>query len=259
MKAFQPTGDLEADFLTECHELLDYIEADLSALDQDGAETKEDVVNRIFRAAHSIKSGAGFFDLAVLRDLAQKIESAIDLIRSRQMPPSHEVVDLLSHGFDQAGDLIEQYRKGEPADVSQLVAVLDELIVDHLPFEEKFLFDARVEVALPQAGGIVEASVLDLMQARRRGKSIYLIRYDLMRDIQRQGKTPWEVFKSLIESGTILETVLDLHSAGTLNDPPSNQLPLVVLYATPLELERVAALAHIPAERIQLVETNRAS
>ena len=72
-------------------------------------------------------------------------------------------------------------------------------------------------------------SAFDLNQARKGGKCIYLIQYDLIHDIQRCGKTPWEVYKSLTQCGAILETVFDLDSAGTLEQEPSNQLMLEVL------------------------------
>lgn len=255
-----PGGDeLEQSYLTELRELLANVEGDLLAIENGGAEIDELIVNRVFRAAHSIKSGAGFFGLAPIRDLAQRMETALDLIRSRQMAPSHDVMDALLLGFRKVRELMEHLQEIDQAGMDALTTALAVLIVEHLPEEEKRLYTTRVEVTVPEASRRVEASAFDLMQARRGGKYIYLIRYDLIRDIQRQGKTPWEVLKSLIGNGTILESVLDLHSAGTLDDPPSNQLPLVVLYATALKPERMGQLTNLPAERVVLVEGNRAA
>ena len=249
--------ELEQGYLAESRELLANVESELLAIEHSGVEIDEQAVNRVFRAAHSIKSGAGFFDLIAIRDLAQKIETTLDLIRSRQMVPSHEVVDILLLSFRKVRELIRQYRESDHMDIAELTKALTGLIVARLPLEERPLYEARVDVTVPQAGPHVEASAYDLLLARRGGKYIYLIRYDLIRDIQRQGRTPWEVFKTLIESGTILETVLDLHSAGTLDDPPSNQLPLVVLYATALDPDEIGRLIDLPAERVVLVEGNR--
>jgi two-component system chemotaxis sensor kinase CheA len=110
-----------------------------------------------------------------------------------------------------------------------------------------------VAVALPQTSKHVEISAFDLSRARRSGKCIFLIRYDLIHDIQRRGKTPWEVFKSLMQIGTILETAPDLESAGTLDEAPSNQFLLEVLYATALPADRVGQLTGVPPERVLLV------
>ena len=83
---------------------------------------------------------------------------------------------------------------------------------------------------VPEANKHIQVSAFDLNQARIGGKCIYLIAYDLIHDIERRDQTPWEVFKRLIKCGTILETVFDLDSTGTLDDEPSNQLMLEVLY-----------------------------
>ena len=52
------------EYLAECREHLATIETDLLEIEHGGAEIDEQLVNRVFRAAHSIKGGAGFFDLA---------------------------------------------------------------------------------------------------------------------------------------------------------------------------------------------------
>ena len=109
---------------------------------------------------------------------------------------------------------------------------------------------------LPEPYRHIPISAFDLNQARKGGKCIYLIEYDLIHDIQRRGKTPWEVFKSLIQCGTILETVFDLDSAGTLEDEPSNRLMLEVLYATVLEPDLIGQVVDVPPERVRLIEKN---
>ena len=111
---------------------------------------------------------------------------------------------------------------------------------------------------LPEPNKHIQVSAFDLSQARKGGKCIYLIEYDLIHDIERRSKTPWEVFKRLIKCGTILETVFDLDSAGTLDDEPSNKLMLEVLYATVLEPDLLEGLVDVPPERVRLIEKNGA-
>jgi len=257
MSEYRTDDPMEQAYLTESRELLANVDNDLLAIERQGDGTGDRAANRVFRAAHSVKSGAGFFDLANLHHLAQKIEGVVDLIRSHELAPTPEIVGTLRLGFDKVKDLMRHFRDSNPPDVSELSAALSRLIVEHLPAGDKPLYAARVEVAVPQESPPVEASALDLRRARHSGKSIYLIRYDLMRDIQRRGINPWEIFKRLIDSGTILATVLDLHSAGTLDDPPSNVLPLAVLYASALEPAQVAHLVELPRERLLVVEKNR--
>ena len=51
--------ELVEDYLAECREHLATIETDLLAIEQGGAQIDEQLVNRVFRAAHSIKGGSG--------------------------------------------------------------------------------------------------------------------------------------------------------------------------------------------------------
>ena len=117
--------ELVQDYLAECREHLATIETDLLAIEQGGAEIDEQLVNRVFRAAHSIKGGAGFFDLAKIRELAHKTENVLDLIRSRQMVPTPEVVSILLLAFDKLRELIGNHRESNQADIGEFVSALD--------------------------------------------------------------------------------------------------------------------------------------
>jgi two-component system chemotaxis sensor kinase CheA len=248
--------ELVQDYLAECREHLATIETDLLAIEQGGAAIDEQLVNRVFRAAHSIKGGAGFFDLAKIRELAHKTENALDLIRSRQMIPTPEVVSILLLAFDKLRELIGNHRESNQADIGEFVSALTALAAGSLPENEKASLTERVAVEVPEDNKHIQVSAFDLNQARKGGKCVYLIEYDLIHDIERRDKTPWDVFKCLIKCGTILETVFDLDSAGTLDDEPSNKLMLEVLYATVLEPDLLEGVVDVPPQRVRLIEKN---
>jgi two-component system chemotaxis sensor kinase CheA len=248
--------ELIQDYLAECREHLATIETDLLAIEQGGANIDENLVNRVFRAAHSIKGGAGFFDLVNIRELAHKTENALDLIRSRQMVPSPETVSILLMAFDKLRELIADHRHSNQVEIEEFISALTALTCASLPSGERDSVNQRIELQLPGPGKHIQISGFDLNQARKGGKCIYLIDYDLIHDVQRLGKTPWEVFKGLIQCGTILETVIDLDSAGTLEDEPSNRLMLEVLYATVLEPDLIGQVVDVPPERVRLIEKN---
>jgi two-component system chemotaxis sensor kinase CheA len=250
--------ELVQDYLAECREHLATIETDLLAIEQGGADIDEQLVNRVFRAAHSIKGGAGFFDLVRIRELAHRTENALDLIRSRQMVPTPEAVSILLLAFDKLREMIGNHRASNQADIGEFVLALTALAAGSLPEHEKGSLSEQVTVQVPEVNKGIQVSAFDLSQVRKGGKRVYLIEYDLIHDIERRNKTPWEVFKRLIKCGTILETVFDLDSAGTLDDEPSNQLILEVLYATVLEPDLLEGLVEVPPERVRLIENDGA-
>jgi two-component system, chemotaxis family, sensor kinase CheA len=172
------------------------------------------------------------------------------------MVPSPETVSILLMAFDKLREMIANHKQSNQADIGEFISALTALTCASLPSAERGSVDELVEMPLPGPGKHIQISAFDLNQARRGGKCIYLIDYDLIHDVQRLGKTPWEVFKALIQCGTILETVFDFDSAGTLDDEPSNRLMLEVLYATVLEPDLIGQVVDVPPERVCLIEKN---
>jgi len=128
-----PDDGMLQDYLAECREHLATIEADLLAVEHGGAEIDEQLVNRVFRAAHSIKGGAGYLGLVTIRNLAHKTENALDLIRSRQMVPTPEVVNILLCSFDKLRELLNQHEESDQTDITEFIDALAALNKDYLP------------------------------------------------------------------------------------------------------------------------------
>ena len=69
--------ELAEDYLAECREHLDTVDTDLMAMENGEEKLDEELVNRVFRALHSVKGGAGFFELVKVRGLAHQMEEAM--------------------------------------------------------------------------------------------------------------------------------------------------------------------------------------
>ena len=240
MSDFTADDELVLDYLAESREHLGTIEADLLSIELRGSNIDENIVNRVFRAAHSIKGGAGFFDLNKIRDLAHKTESVLDLVRSRQLAPNSELVSILLLAFDKLREMIVDYHHSNQADISEFVTALTNLTSAGLPAGQKESIDEQVVMEVPGHAKQISVPAFDLGQAKRAGKSLYLITCDLIHDVQRRGRTPLEVLNSLMDSGTIVDALVDMDSAGTLDDEPTSQLLLDIQYATALGRDAIA-------------------
>jgi two-component system chemotaxis sensor kinase CheA len=129
MSDFTLDDELVSEYLAESREHLATIESDLLSMERDGATIDEELVNRVFRAAHSIKGGAGFFDLVKIRELAHKTENVLDMVRSGQRAPDSELVNILLLAFDKLRELILDYRASNAADISEFTAALVRLTI----------------------------------------------------------------------------------------------------------------------------------
>ena len=131
--------DIVLEYLAECREHLVTIETDLLSMEQSGAAIDEQLVNRVFRAAHSIKGGAGFFDLLKIKELGHRTENVLDLVRSGQMIPNSEIVSILLLAFDKLRSLIQDYAESNDADISEFTDALSRLAEEHLAARSKTL------------------------------------------------------------------------------------------------------------------------
>ncbi len=112
-------------FIEESLEHLADIENDLLTVEEAGADIDVELVNKVFRAAHSIKGGAGFMGLTVIQDLAHVTENVLGLIRSEKLVPTPAIVNVLLLASDELQHLIENIEDSNKVDISQHVTALD--------------------------------------------------------------------------------------------------------------------------------------
>ncbi len=107
-------------FIVESRELLTDMEAALLAVEQ--AAEKGELINAIFRAAHTIKGSAGLFSLDPIVAFAHVVESVLDRVREGQVQiADHLVVVLLACG-DHISTLVDVVAVGQrepPTDLLQ--------------------------------------------------------------------------------------------------------------------------------------------
>ncbi|MDD2609938.1 MAG: chemotaxis protein CheA [Giesbergeria sp.] len=92
-------------FISESRELLDNMEQALLRIEQ--APHDSDLVNAIFRAAHTIKGSAGLFGIDHLVVFTHSAENLLDKLRAAELQITRELVALLLEVCDHIGTLIE--------------------------------------------------------------------------------------------------------------------------------------------------------
>lgn len=120
-------------FIEESLEHLADIENDLLAIEEDGADIDEDLVNKVFRAAHSIKGGAGFMGLTVIQDLSHVMENVLGLIRSRKLVPTAEIINVLLQASDKLNTMIEDVSNSNEYDIEEHLVPLNAIYDGDLP------------------------------------------------------------------------------------------------------------------------------
>ena len=238
-------------YVEESMEHLSDIENDLLAIEAAGADIDEEVVNKVFRAAHSIKGGAGFMGLINIKELAHKMENVLGMIREREMVPNPEIINILLLSSDALRNLLSNVSTSNEIDISEHIDALVTLTANSLSDTEQEELADQVDISFPDGKAVFTIPKYDVSSARKKGNFIYLVEYDLIHDIHHKGKTPLSLLKKMQESGIILDCKIDMGAVGFLDsDIISNRIPFLVLYATILEPDMINALFEIDEERV---------
>jgi len=87
------------DFVSEAEELLEGMGQDFGEMEEGGGEPDPDLLNRLFRGAHSLKGLAGMFGFPRLSHLAHRVEDLMDALRLGKVQMTPSCRDLLSEGI----------------------------------------------------------------------------------------------------------------------------------------------------------------
>jgi len=109
MHGFDP--EVINDFLTESGELLEELDADLVSLED--ASDDPELLNKVFRALHTIKGSASFLALANLVEIAHVAEDALNVARKGEVAIDRRFMDLLLAAVDVLKQQFAQLEAGE--------------------------------------------------------------------------------------------------------------------------------------------------
>jgi len=112
-------------FYEESFEGLDTMETGLLGMTDGGTDL--DVVNDIFRAAHSIKGGSATFGFSALASFTHIMEGLLDEMRQGKREADHDVVNVLLESVDEMRTLMTAYQNDEEPDVEQMQTLQQKL------------------------------------------------------------------------------------------------------------------------------------
>lgn len=102
-------------FFEESLEGLDVMETGLLQL-SDGVSPDPELINTIFRAAHSIKGGSGTFGFSDIADFTHVIETLLDEVRDNKRVLDSTAIDLLLRSCDCLRGMVSSLQAGETFD-----------------------------------------------------------------------------------------------------------------------------------------------
>jgi two-component system chemotaxis sensor kinase CheA len=179
-------------FFEEAGDHLAVVEEGLLALEQHPDDL--DLLNKIFRSAHSIKGTAGMFGFNAVAQFTHKMETLLDLLRNGQKVVTPQIADLLLKSTDCLKLLIDAVKTGSS---------VDDDTVQRLTTELATASDMKVE-----AKAKVEKGSTPSPHTPHPSRS-FNIAWTPPEWLFQRGLDPLQIFKELANIGTLSQVSVD--------------------------------------------------
>ena len=203
-------------FIVECRELLEDMEAGLLAVET--AQEKSEIINAVFRAAHTIKGSSGLFSLDHIVAFTHVVESVLDRVRSGKLALNAKLVALLLGCGDHIRALVDGVASGEQSGSPELAQAGEPLTAALRGYLE-------VGTVAPNVAVAVAAATVDVTQRPLSGTQVgadhWHISVRFGADVLRNGMDPLSFIRYLGTLGqiTAIATVADALPDVELMDP----------------------------------------
>ncbi len=242
------------EFVSEAEEILERMRADLAdLLDQRAAgdDVDPDLINGLFRSAHSLKGLASLFGFDGVGELAHRVEDVLDGLRLGRIPVSSPAVDLIDEAVQLFASLLGE--AGEPG--TGATAPLADLV-------------QRIEAAArPTDDPADEIEELDLDPSLLRALTEY--EEHRLRENVRRGRRVLQVestFEIISFEGNLAELSAAIREVGELlstlpspGDAPESQIRFSLLAATDLSADELAARLDLPPRAVRCLFEGRSA
>ena len=192
-------------FFEECFEGLEAMESGLLTLDM--GDIDSEIINTIFRGAHSIKGGSGTFGFTVVAEYTHIMETLLDEMRDGRRKVTQPAVDVLLGSVDCLREMltaIQNDRDVNNASVGKHKAALEVVLNGGSTVEESVVpveqQIASEEVFVNDAPDIEE----EFVELEEQGWKIAFCPY---LDLLKTGNDPVRLFRELNELGELTTVV----------------------------------------------------
>ncbi|MDR3671044.1 MAG: chemotaxis protein CheA [Holophaga sp.] len=241
-----------SDFVAESRDHLNAIEPDLLTMEQGGAELSKDLLNRVFRAIHSIKGGAGFLAFESLKGLSHVMESVLMQVRDGKLGVDPELMDAVFAGMDRLRAMLDDIQASDRIPCTQEMerfrAILDGKGIDQ---------GVQVKARSKDAEGRKREFDLDresVKSALAHGMNLFHATAFLRRDIKDKEITPLAFLNNALSVGECLDAYIDLMALGDLGTCLEQDIPVIILFGSVLEPDLAALALDLPPEQVVMLD-----
>lgn len=244
--------ELLAEFVSESLRGLQDIEQDLLSLEGDGSgDVDTELVNRIFRAVHSIKGSGSFLGLENLVRVAHRGETLLDHLRSGAKKPSPDITDAVLAANDALIQMLESEDLGFGFESAPVLQKLDAILTGNASTSSNASDGSQQATSgQPAAQGDILATLKEKAEPH---VPIYGMRVDLAK-LHHDIDTKEGILEGLNAVGKVLHATIPVDQIESTMEGEC-----VVFYQTVLEPELISAHFGISADRLETIDLSAAA
>ena len=193
--------EIRQTFFQECEEQLPELEAGLLALE--AGDGDGETVNAVFRAVHSVKGGAGAFNLTDLVRFAHVFENTLDALRTGKIQTDPPLLKVMLRAADFLSDLVRASRDGAPVDAARSDALAAELAACLPGAGAPAPAAAAPEPAFAFVPVTIDLSDFDDLMALPAAVSRHTVRFKPRPELYAKGNETALLFRELDRLGTV--------------------------------------------------------
>jgi two-component system chemotaxis sensor kinase CheA len=159
-----------------------------------------ELINTIFRVAHSIKGGAATFGFGEITSFTHTLETLLDELRGQRMQVSTALSDLLLRSVDVMRDMLRGQQHGQPVDAQRVADLQFDLEV---AVAKKGGKSTAVPAAAVSAASATAAAPTAAGAATTPTGTLYEINFRPFLHLLARGNDPLRMFRELRELGDL--------------------------------------------------------
>lgn len=143
---FASDPNMLQDFSQNAGELMETLDQNVLSLEQNPRD--REIIESIFRAAHTLKGAAGMFGFHAIERVMHRMENLFDLVRKGTLVPTADTIDVVFRGLDTLRALLSAVESQMPSGIKTVpvVRALD------LAIRGKYLKSPPMTPSTPQNG-----------------------------------------------------------------------------------------------------------
>ncbi|MBL7647139.1 MAG: chemotaxis protein CheW [Candidatus Hydrogenedentes bacterium] len=246
---------LISDFVTESREHLDAIEPDLLGMEE-SSDVAPETINRVFRAIHSIKGGAGFLAYDSLKHLSHSMENVLMMVRDGELSINPVITDVLLRGVDKLRAMVDDIQGSEGVPCAEELADLKKIIDGGRSVVDHAAPVAEAGLSLRDKLDLLPYDPAEVARILSHGRFLFVADVLPAQDLAADDPAGAGFAENAAALGDVLCVASESSVLDSLEAALATREPFCFLFSTVLEPSLIGTALELPEEQVASVTTD---